>query len=63
LAGRITALTDLPAAARHPLSQLHAALAQDDPAALIHPLDATRPHLATAHPDLAAELDTLTKAT
>ncbi|WP_369166540.1 type III effector protein [Streptomyces sp. R28] len=63
IAGRITALTDLPPAARHPLSQLHAALAQDDPAALIHPLDAARPHLTTAHPGLAAELDTLTKAT
>jgi len=59
IAARITALTDLPAAARHPLSELDAALAQDDPAALIHPLNAARPHLA-AHPDLAAQLDTLT---
>jgi hypothetical protein len=60
IAGRITALTDLPAAARLPLSQLHAALAHDDPAALIHPLNTTRPHLTTTHPDLAAQLDTLT---
>ncbi|MGW6260966.1 type III effector protein [Streptomyces sp. NPDC055085] len=59
LAGQITALTDLPAAARHPLSELHTALAHDDPADLITPLAATRPHLATAHPDLAARLDTL----
>ncbi|MGW2056678.1 type III effector protein [Streptomyces sp. NPDC001840] len=60
LAGQITALTDLPPAARHPLSELHAALAHDDPAELIAPLTATRPHLAAAHSDLAARLDTLT---
>ncbi|MFJ4742162.1 type III effector protein [Streptomyces sp. NPDC088775] len=60
LAGQITALTDLPAAARRPLSELHAALAHDDSADLIAPLTATRPHLAAAHPDLAARLDTLT---
>jgi hypothetical protein len=59
IAGQITALTDLPTAARRPLSQLHAALAVDDPADLIHPLNATRPHLTTTHPDLAAELDAL----
>ncbi|WP_069884986.1 type III effector protein, partial [Streptomyces luteocolor] len=46
LAGQITALTDLPAAARSPLGELHAALAHDDPADLIAPLTATRPHLA-----------------
>ncbi|WP_435192261.1 type III effector protein [Streptomyces sp. bgisy126] len=60
LAGQITALTDLPATARHPVSELHAALAHDDPADLIAPLTATRPHLAATHPDLAARLDTLT---
>ncbi|MFD8009731.1 type III effector protein [Streptomyces sp. NPDC058955] len=60
LAGQITALTDLPPAARRPLSRLHAALAHDDPADLIAPLAAARPHLAAAHPDLAARLDTLT---
>ncbi|MFF8731930.1 type III effector protein [Streptomyces sp. NPDC015171] len=59
IAGQITALTDLPATARLPLSQLHAALACDDPAELIRPLNATRPHLTTTHPDLAAQLDTL----
>ncbi|MEU6878928.1 type III effector protein [Streptomyces sp. NPDC046712] len=59
LAGQITALTDLPPAARLPISKLHAALAHDDPADLIPPLTATRRHL-TAHPDLAAQLDTLT---
>ncbi|GGV36468.1 type III effector protein [Streptomyces spectabilis] len=60
IAGQITALTDLPAAARLPISQLDAALAHDDPSALIRPLNATRPHLTPAHPDLAARLDALT---
>ncbi|MFM9698507.1 type III effector protein [Streptomyces europaeiscabiei] len=60
IAGQITALTDLPAAARRPLDKLHAALAHDDPADLLAPLTATRPYLAAAHPDLAARLDTLT---
>ena len=59
LAGQITALTDLPPAAHRPLGELHAALAHDDPADLIAPLAATRPHLAAAHPGLAARLDTL----
>ncbi|WFB11297.1 type III effector protein [Streptomyces sp. LX-29] len=60
LAGQITALTDLPPAARLPISELHTALAHDDPAALIAPLAATRRHLITTHPDLAGQLDTLT---
>ncbi|MGW4177657.1 type III effector protein [Streptomyces rubiginosohelvolus] len=60
LAGQITALTDLPAAARRPVSELHSALAHDDPADIVAPLTATRPHLAAAHPDLAAQLDALT---
>ncbi|MEU0968965.1 type III effector protein [Streptomyces sp. NPDC005917] len=63
IAGQITALTDLPTDARLPLSQLHAALAQDDPADLVHPLNATRPHLTATHPHLATELDTLTNTT
>ncbi|MET7795568.1 type III effector protein [Streptomyces decoyicus] len=62
IAAQITALTDLPTAARQALSELDAALAHDDPAALIHPLNATRPHLTTPHPDLAARLDTLTNS-
>ncbi|MFI6768123.1 type III effector protein [Streptomyces sp. NPDC050355] len=60
IAGQITALTDLPDAARLPLSQLHEALAHDNPAELLRPLNATRPHLTTTHPDLAAQLDSLT---
>ena len=60
IAGQITALTDLPTTAGPPLSQLHAALAHDDPAELIPPLNATRPHLTTTHPDLAEQLNALT---
>ncbi|SBT94093.1 hypothetical protein GA0115233_107839, partial [Streptomyces sp. DI166] len=60
IAGQIAALTDLPAAARTPLGELHEALARDDPAELIRPLTATRPHLTGTHPDLAEQLDTLT---
>ncbi|MDT0382419.1 type III effector protein [Streptomyces sp. DSM 42041] len=60
LAGQVTALTDLPAAARGPLDELHAALAHDDPADLVTPLTATRPYLTAGHSDLAARLDTLT---
>ncbi|MCX3063004.1 type III effector protein [Streptomyces beihaiensis] len=60
IAGQITALTDLPAAARLPLSQLRAALAHDDPADLIRPLNATHPHLTATHPDLAAQVNALT---
>ncbi|PWI20434.1 type III effector protein [Streptomyces sp. Act143] len=59
IAGRITALTDLPADAGDLLGRLHTALAHDDSAVLVAPLNATRPHLTPAHPDLAAELDTL----
>ncbi|MET8582391.1 type III effector protein [Streptomyces collinus] len=58
IAGQITALTDLPDAARRPVRELDAALGQDDPAALLAPLNAARPHLG-AHPDLAARLDAL----
>jgi hypothetical protein len=60
LAGRITGLTDLPGASRAAVDALDAALADNDPAALIDPLAATRPHLAATHPDLAARLGTLT---
>ncbi|MER6075263.1 type III effector protein [Streptomyces sp. NPDC001817] len=63
IAGQITALTELPAAARGPVSQLDEALAQDDPAALVRPLNATRPYLTHLHPALAARLDALTDTT
>ncbi|MEU2250594.1 type III effector protein [Streptomyces sp. NPDC019224] len=60
LAGQIIALTDLPPAARHPVGELRAALAHDDPADLIAPLAAARRHLTSAHSDLAAQADSLT---
>ncbi|MGC9542032.1 type III effector protein [Streptomyces sp. UG1] len=63
LAGQITALTDLPAAADTPLAELAAALADDDPAALVAPLTDTHPHLASDHPGLAARVDDLTRHT
>ncbi|MFG2557084.1 type III effector protein [Streptomyces sp. NPDC048581] len=63
LAGQITALTDLPAAARTPLVELSAALADNDAAALVGPLAVTHAHLASDHPDLAARVDDVTRHT
>jgi len=60
LAGQIIALTDLPPAAHHPVSELREALAHDDPAHLIAPLAATRRHLTGTRSDLAAQADDLT---
>ncbi|MEE4540455.1 HSP18 transcriptional regulator [Streptomyces sp. V4-01] len=61
LAGQITALTDLPAAAGTEVGHLDAALAADDAAGLLTPLTAIRPHLGAGHRDLAARIDTLTR--
>jgi hypothetical protein len=61
LAGQITALTDLPAAFGTAVSRLDTALAADDAAAILTPLAATRAHLKTDHPDLAARVDALTQ--
>ncbi|WP_037809566.1 hypothetical protein [Streptomyces sp. NRRL S-1448] len=63
LAGQITALTDLPTAARTPLEKLGQALGDDDAAQLVAPLTATRPHLQHRHPQLAARIDDLTRHT
>ncbi|WSL21914.1 type III effector protein [Streptomyces sp. NBC_01283] len=60
LAGQVTALTGLPPRARAAIGRVDAALADDDPAALIDPLIAARPYVKRAHPDLAAQLDALT---
>jgi hypothetical protein len=60
LAGQITPLTDLPTAAHTPLGELNTTLALDDPAALLHPLNATRPHLAAT--DLADRAEALTNS-
>jgi len=63
LAGQITALTDLPAAARTPLLDLTAALADNDAAALVGPLTVTHAYLASGHPDLAARVDDIARHT
>ncbi|MDT9695319.1 type III effector protein [Streptomyces sp. P17] len=60
LAGQITALPDLPAAAHPTISRLNQALADNDAARLLAPLEAARPHLPSAHADLAAHIDTIT---
>ncbi|MFI7240621.1 type III effector protein [Streptomyces qinglanensis] len=58
LAGRITALPDLPAASR---ALLAGALADSDAARLVGPLLDTRPHLAGRHPELAESVETLAR--
>ncbi|MFF4550535.1 type III effector protein [Streptomyces sp. NPDC001435] len=63
IAGQITALTDLPAAARSPLAELTAALADNDAAALVGPLTHTHAYLASDHPDLAARVNDLVRHT
>lgn len=60
LAGQVTALDDLTAQARKPQAELAAALGLDDPAHLLDPLTATRPHLEPDHQDLGARIDTYT---
>ncbi|BCY11003.1 hypothetical protein [Actinoplanes sp. L3-i22] len=59
LAGQITALTDLDSAATTDLAQLHHALGDTDATALPQLLAATHQHLPD-HPDLAAQIDTIT---
>ncbi|MGW6025255.1 type III effector protein [Streptomyces sp. NPDC055099] len=60
LAGQVMSLTGLPPQAQVPIGQLDAALAHDDPAALIDPLNTARPYLARTHPEVVAQLDALT---
>jgi len=59
LAGQITALTDLGEAAGAALARLHQALGDPDASALPALLAATHHHL-PHHPDLAAQVDTVT---
>ncbi|MFC4071848.1 hypothetical protein [Actinoplanes subglobosus] len=59
LAGQITALTDLDAAADDDLAQLHQALGDPDATALPDLLAATHQHL-PGHPDLAAQINAIT---
>jgi hypothetical protein len=62
LAGQITALTDLGEAAAGDLAQLHQALGDADATALPDLLAAAHQHL-PHHPDLAAQIDTVTDRT
>jgi hypothetical protein len=62
LAGQITALTDLDAAATAALARLHQALGDPDASALPALLAATHHHL-PRHPDRAAQVDTVTTYT
>lgn len=62
LAGQITALTDLDEAASAALARLHRALGDPDATALPALLAATHHHL-PHHPDLAAQIDTITTHT
>ena len=59
LAGRITALTDLPAGAEDAVGELNLALAANDPARLVRPLTATRAYLRPETGDLAERIDAL----
>ncbi|MGW1759734.1 type III effector protein [Streptomyces mirabilis] len=63
LAGQITALTDLPAAARTPIVELTAGLADNDAAALVAPLTAMHAYLTSDHPDFAARVDDVARHT
>ncbi|MBP0450669.1 hypothetical protein J5Y04_14100 [Kitasatospora sp. RG8] len=63
LAAQVTAAPGLAPRARPAVTALTAALGAPDPAGLIAPLAAMRPHLGAAHPDLAARLDDLTDRT
>ncbi|MFF2148341.1 type III effector protein [Kitasatospora sp. NPDC058190] len=63
LAAQVAALTDLAPQARPALADLTTALGTPDPADLIAPLAAMRPHLGTGHPHLATRLDDLTHHT
>lgn len=59
LAGQISALPDLPPAARTPLAHLGEALAEADPSRLLAPLAASREHLQARHPELATQVNAL----
>lgn len=63
LAGQITALTDLPASADPSLDLLRQALGADDAAALVAPLTAPGPHLASEHRKLADDVGSLARHT
>lgn len=62
LAGQVTALTDLDAAATDSISRLHDALGDRDASALPGLLAAAQPHL-PRHPELGAQIDAVTERT
>ncbi|MFF2945728.1 type III effector protein, partial [Streptomyces niveus] len=63
LAAHHHALPRLPPDPRTRLALLTTALADNDPAALVAPLTAARPHLEAGHPDLADRVDAITRHT
>lgn len=63
LAGRVSALDGLDAAAQESADRLGAALGDDDPATLLPPLVAARTHLAGDHAGLAEELGEISEET
>src|SRR3954447_13069890 len=63
LAGRVSALDGLGPAAQESADRLGAALGDDDPATLLPPLAAARPHLTDAHSGLAEQLGEISEQT
>lgn len=63
LAGRVSALDGLGPAAQESADRLGAALGDDDPASLLPPLAAARPHLTDAHAGLAEQLGAISEQT
>jgi hypothetical protein len=63
LAGQVSALDGLGAAARERVTQLGDALGGDDPAALLSPLAATQPDLGELHSELAQRVGAITERT
>ncbi|MEV4937490.1 HSP18 transcriptional regulator [Streptomyces zaomyceticus] len=63
LAAQIISFTDLPPSAQDAVGDLNLALADSDPARLLEPLTATRPHLRPIATDLADRVDNLTRHT
>jgi hypothetical protein len=63
LAGKVSALDHLDAAAQASADELGAALGDDDPANLLPPLAAAHPYLAGQHAALADQLTAITRQT
>ncbi|UOX90335.1 HSP18 transcriptional regulator [Amycolatopsis sp. FBCC-B4732] len=63
LAGQVSALPGLDPAAQETADRLGAALGDDDPATLLSPLAAARPHLAAGHAGLAEQVGEISERT